>query len=132
MAVSITRKDHIERGTFYEIGLSESGDAVQAHIVRTRGQKPINWFNGNVSWYKTAAVAAWGSNGSPDDMEIDKDGNGVTGKSWQSHAETDSRQAVETEPLTGLRFKASAAGQQVVLWTGAPLLDGYLAEVGGV
>lgn len=131
MAVTIERKTHPERGVYYECGL-DSGDSVQVHIVREPGYPPVNWFNGGISWYKTAGVTVTGSNGPPEDMALDKDGNGVTGKSWQPHAQSTARQAVEDEPITGLRFKGTAAGQTLVVWTGAPLREGMITEVGGV
>ena len=132
MAVTIAKKDHPERGTYYEVDLSASGDAVQAHIVREEGYRAVDWWNRELSWYKTASVDASFTNGPPEDMERDKDGNGVTGNSWQAHANTAQRQDAEANPLTGLRFKATAASQKVVIWTVAPLRTGMVVEVGGV
>ena len=131
MAVTIAEKSHRERGTYYEVDLSASGDAFQAHIIRRYGEGEINWYNRNVSWYKTASVDQSFTNGPPEDMEV-TNGNGVTGGGWQAGANTASRQDAEENPLTGLRFKATAASQKVVLWTGVPLADGMVVEVKGV
>ena len=131
MAVTIAQKTHPERGTYYEVDLSASGDAFQAHIVRVRGGREIDWYNRNVSWYKTASVDQSFTNGPPEDMEI-TNGNGVNGGGWQAGGNTANRQDAEENPLTGLRFKATAAGQKVVLWTVFPLADGMVAEVKGV
>ena len=132
MAVTIAQKSHTERGTYYEVDLSASGDAFQAHIIRDYGYGEIPWYNRVINWYKTASVDASFTNGPPEDMEISSGGNGVTGGGWQAHANTASRQDAEANPLTGLRFKATAASQKVVLWTGVPLQPGLVAEVKGV
>lgn len=132
MAVTVELKNHPERGAYYEADLSASGDALQANLIREPGYPPIDWERGDVSWYTTAGVAKTFTNGPPEDMVIDGNGNGVAAGGWQAHANTANRQDVERTPLTGLRFKATAATQKVVLWTRSPLRDSLVSEVKGV
>ena len=132
MAVNIVPKTHPERGAYYEVDMSASGDAFQAHFVPDEGYPRIDWEQQDISWYSTAGVAKTFTNGPPEDLAIDGSGNGVAAGGWQAHAQTAARQNSERDPFTGIRFKATAAGQKVVLWTRSPLRPDHVAEVKGV
>ena len=122
MAVTYEQKLDPERGVYYEIGLSESGDVAQAQLVPGDLKGKLDWLNGKVSWHKGASVTASFTNAGPDAMAV-SGGNGVLA-GWVAHPDDANTEASETLPITGLRFTASAADQTVILYTGSELADG--------
>ena len=58
MAVTHEQKLDPERGVYYEIDLSASGDVAQAQLVPGDLKGKLDWLNGKVSWHKGASVNA--------------------------------------------------------------------------
>ena len=127
MAVTVAIKKDAQRGIYYEVDLSANGDAFQAHFIPDTPYR-INWLGGDVSWHKTASVAATFTNAGPDAMA--RPTGTTTG--WVAHPDTANTEAAETLPITGIRFKASAATQKVLLYTATPLLAAGVGNVTGV
>ena len=124
MAFSHEQKLDPERGVYYEITLSASGDVAQAALIPGDLKGKLDWLNGKVSWHKGASVTATFTNAGPDAMAI-AGGNGVLA-GWVAHPDDGETQAAETLPITGLRFTASAAAQTVLLYTGSELAAGVV------
>ena len=111
-----------ERGAYYSITLSASGDVAQAALIPGDLKGKLDWLNGKVSWHKGASVNTTFTNAGPEATAI-IGGNGVLAN-WVAHPDNSMAQASETLPISGLRFTASAAAQTVILYTGVELRDG--------
>ena len=118
MAFSVTAAGEGERGAYYEIGLSATGDVGQAWL---QGPDPegLLWHLGKVSWHKTAGVTVTFTNAGAPAMAIT--GNNGVLLGWVAHPDDANTEASETLPITGLRFTASAPSQTVRLYTGKRL-----------
>ena len=125
MAVTHEQKLDPERGIYYEITLSASGDVAQAALIPGDLKGKLDWLNGKVSWHKGASVNTTFTNAGPDAMVVGSTGNGVL-LGWAAHPDNSMTQASETLPITGLRFTASAASQKIILYTGRELAAGIV------
>ena len=130
MAVTVVEKSHRDRGYHYEVALSAVGDVVQARFETQPGSARqarqgygMNWLAGDVSWYvSAAAVTVTYTNEGEDAFAVDTSGDSTT-TGWLAHPDDANQAAAETIPISGIRFKASAAAQTVTLWTGVELLE---------
>ena len=120
MAVSISQELDGERGVFYEITLSASGDVAQAALISNHRQPNLDWSGGKVGWWKADDVTATFTNAGSDAMVIDASGNGTL-DNWVDHPDDGENESAETLPVTGLRFEATGADQTVLLYTGSAL-----------
>lgn len=129
MAVAVSKGVDRARGRYYAITLGAANDAAQARLAPVRGES-LSWATGDVGWQVTASVAVSVTNGDPERAFTPlANGNGNVDE-WFAHPDSGDRAAGELAPITGLRFKATAAAQRVVLWTRYDLADDPAAVAG--
>ena len=122
MAVTVTKFSTKERGIGYNIAMSAANDVCQARL-NSMDDYSLNWFAGDVSWYvSAAAVTVTFTNVGDSAFAVDSGGDSTT-TGWLAHPDDAEQASAETLPISGLRFKASAADQSVVLWTRVSLVE---------